>query len=182
MFSKKFFFKKNSYSAGFTFIELLVVISIIVLLSTVAMVAVDKTRRQTIDVQRLVDMKKIEAALELYYDKNRHYPDTNGNGCGGWNVGNKTLSFMQGSLPNVLEDPPEDPLKTGTCYGYRYYRYVPDNPTVGIEGCPAGKSFYVLGITDLEASQGSHFNSPGWSCPDRNWQNEMEWVTGKFEN
>ncbi|MFZ5391071.1 MAG: type II secretion system protein [Patescibacteria group bacterium] len=176
------FFKKSKLPSGFTFIELLVVISIIVLLATIGVIAADKVRRQTIDAQRLVDMEKIESALELYYDKNGRYPDTAGNGCGGWNVGNQTLQFMQGSLTGVLDDPPEDPLKTGTCYGYRYYRYVPDNPSVGIEGCPPGKAFYVLGITDLESGQGPHFSSPGWRCPDRDWQNEMEWVVGKFEN
>jgi len=172
----------NFFLPAFTLIELLVVISIIALLASMSIVAVNQVRHQTTDAQRLVDMQKIETALELYYDKYGKYPDGQPNGCGNWNVGNQTLPFLQGALPGIMDSPPVDPVKTGSCYGYRYYHYVPDNPTVGVEGCPPGKSFYVLGITDLYTSNGPYPQSPGWSCPNRNWQDEMEWVTGKFEN
>jgi len=46
-------------------------------------------------------------------------------------------------------------------------------------GCPA--DFYVLGILDMEKTSGTYKDSPGWTCGSRNWQTEMEWVTGRYK-
>jgi prepilin-type N-terminal cleavage/methylation domain-containing protein len=52
---------------GFTLIELLVVISIIALLSTLAVVSLNSTRAKSRDAKRITDIKQVQTALELYY-------------------------------------------------------------------------------------------------------------------
>ena len=163
---------------GFTLIELLVVIAIIGLLSTTVMASLNAARKKGRDAKRSSDMYKIQQALDLYYDKYGQYPTSDTDGCGGWDVGNQDLPLLNNKIGEFLKNPPEDPIAKGTCSGYRYYRYG-----AGSNGCPTSKgAFYVLGVTDMETSGRPHPKSPGWSCPNRNWQNEFDWVTGKFEN
>ncbi len=60
---------------GFTLIELLVVISIIGLLSTLAVVALDNARKRARDAKRLVDMQTLQKAMQMYYDKYNNYDE-----------------------------------------------------------------------------------------------------------
>ncbi len=59
---------------GFTLIELLVVISIIGLLSTISVVALNGARKKGRDAKRVGDIKQIQTALELYFNDNYVYP------------------------------------------------------------------------------------------------------------
>lgn len=164
-------------SSGFTLIELLVVISIIGLLSTLATVGLNGAKIKARDAKRFHDMSQMQKALEVYFSNNGFYPTSDYDGCGGWDVGNITYQFLTNKLPGIINPAPNDPMATDTCNGYRYYRYGAGN-----YGCdPARGAYYVLGVTNLEATGMPHSTSPGWSCPSRNWQGEMEWVTGKFE-
>lgn len=54
---------------GFTLIELLVVIAIIGLLSSVVLVSLNSARMKARDARRIVDLKQIRLALEMYYDQ-----------------------------------------------------------------------------------------------------------------
>lgn len=60
---------------GFTLIELLVVIAIIGILSSVVLASLNTAREKARDVRRIVDVKQIQIALELYFDDNGNYPD-----------------------------------------------------------------------------------------------------------
>ena len=61
---------------GFTLIELLVVIAIIGILSSVVLASLNSARKKSRDARRVVDIKQIQLALELYFDSNRQYPTT----------------------------------------------------------------------------------------------------------
>lgn len=159
---------------GFTLIELLVVISIIGLLASVVLVSLRGAQIKARDTKRLADMSQIQKALALYYDKNGTYPaPASDSGCGGWDTsgdGNflpalRTSGFM-GKVPN-------DPSKVGNCTGYYYYRYSATGSCL--------KPFYVLGVLDMETSGRPYPDSPGWQCTTRNWQTELDWVTGSAE-
>jgi prepilin-type N-terminal cleavage/methylation domain-containing protein len=167
----------NKTNAGFTLIELLVVIAIIGVLSSVVLTSMNSARKKARDAKRLSDMEQVKIALEMKYDDNNQYPTSDLDGCGGWDVGNKTYQFLTAKLGNYMKNPPNDMIATDNCSGYRYYRY-----SAGSYGCDISKgAFYVLGVTDMETSSRPYPNSPGWSCPSRDWQNEMDWVTGGFE-
>lgn len=161
-------------SKGFTLIELLVVIAIIGLLSSVIIAPIQSSRKKARDARRISDMKQMETALEFYYDEYGQYPDSDGAGCGGWDTpGNGTFItplVSGGFLPANMKDPNVD----DSCGNYRYYHY-PANYT----GCT--RSFYVLGVVDMDTSGNPYPTSPGWYCPTRNWQGEMEWVMGKYD-
>ena len=64
---------RYSTPKGFTLIELLVVISIIGLLSTLAIVALSTARQRSRDAKRVSDMKQLQTAIELFFDKNKTY-------------------------------------------------------------------------------------------------------------
>jgi len=176
---------------GFTLIELLVVISIIGLLASIVLVSFPGAMKKVRDAERLQDISQILTALTIYRANEGQYPGPTRDygeceGCGCWD----TSTIDNDGDGNPFIDPlidtdtvtivPVDPVGTGTCGGftYRYYRYG-----AGSSHCDAFKgAFFVLGINDMETSVRPHPDSPGWSCPDRNWQNEFDWVTGGFEN
>jgi prepilin-type N-terminal cleavage/methylation domain-containing protein len=59
---------------GFTLVELLVVISIIGLLSTLAVVSLGSARSRARDARRISDIRQIQTALELYFADQGIYP------------------------------------------------------------------------------------------------------------
>lgn len=61
-------------TAGFTLVELLVVISIISLLSSIVLSALNSARLKAREAYRAESAKSIKNALELYYDANGRYP------------------------------------------------------------------------------------------------------------
>ncbi len=61
-------------SLGFTLIEVLVVVSLVGTLSTVAMVSVNEVRMMVRDAQRLKELDSLATALEMYYQDHDVYP------------------------------------------------------------------------------------------------------------
>ncbi|MFH1522240.1 MAG: type II secretion system protein [Patescibacteria group bacterium] len=169
----------NNEKKGFTLIELLVVISIIGLLSSMAVYAFNASRVKARDAKRLADMRQIVLALGLYYDDYDNYPQENSSD-GSWENsyedGGDFIDFLKDL--GYMSQVPVDPVNTtGSGQYYGYYVYP-----AGGAGCDASRGeYFVLGARDMETSGRPHPSSPGWSCPSRNWQGEFDWVTGDFE-
>lgn len=163
---------------GFTLIELLVVVAIVGLLASVVLTNLNSARAKTRDANRLSDMRQIQFALELHYDKYGVYPGNTDNDYGGWDTGCRggpTDPFISPlETDGFISETPCDPFFTSQIGGYSYYRYA-----AGTSGCST--AFYVLGIRDMESTSGTHPSSPGFRCPSQNWQSQFEWVTGKLE-
>ncbi len=137
----------NKKKSGFTLIELLVVISIIGILSSLAVVSLNSARGKARDALRKGDMAQIRTGLGLYYFDNEGYP-----ACGvfddsepdyGADVGTDAddgsecyitvldTAFTSGAKP-IIQKMPEDPknktnkpLSAGGDDTY-IYRYVSD--------------------------------------------------------
>lgn len=98
---------KSKNTKGFTFVELLVVITIIAVLSGVAMVSFTGTNKNARDSRRRLDLEQIRSALEICRSEDGSYPLSIGTTitCGG----------------QVYLDPvPEDPKEGQVGYGYQY--------------------------------------------------------------
>ena len=128
---------------AFTLIELLVVISIIGILSSFSVVALNSARMKARDALRKGDMAQLRTALSLYYDDNFQYPV-----CGNWvddeaqdfgavvgdDAANEEGCYCYGVVEALLSagprpimpEPPRDPKNpTNSCaadgtYNYRY--------------------------------------------------------------
>jgi len=172
------------HNKGFTLIELLVVIAIIGLLSSIVLVSLQGARENARDARRLSDMGQILLALQLYYDKYERYPSISANSwdacCDGWDQGPCAGNPFIGALTTegLIQTPTDPSGGSGTgCYGYSYYRFP-----AGDYGCDSSRgAYFVLGVRDMETSGHPHPDSPGWSCPGRNWEDEFDWVIGGFE-
>ncbi len=93
------FIQHHSNGAGFTLMELLIVIAVIGILVSISTVAYSSAQKKTRDTRRKNDLKAIQNAFEQYYaDTSNNYPST--------------CSVSTTYLPNGL---PLDP-KTGVAY------------------------------------------------------------------
>lgn len=61
-------------TSGFTFVELLVVITIIAVLMAIATVAYSSTMTKSRDAKRLSDLEQIRSALEICRSEDGYYP------------------------------------------------------------------------------------------------------------
>lgn len=64
----------KKFVLGFTLIELLIAISIVAIISAVGFVSYSQTQSFARDSRRKQDLRSIQTALELYYQKNKRYP------------------------------------------------------------------------------------------------------------
>lgn len=114
------------YSLGFSLIELLVVIAILGVLSAFLFGQFGGARERTRDAQRKVDLRKIQTALEAFYQDNGEYPDV-GALCGQPASTALDILFTEGYIAEIPLDPNDD----GTGGDY-YARYSYD------DGCGCG--------------------------------------------
>lgn len=59
---------------GFTLIEVLVVVAIIGILSSIVLASMSGARSKGRDAKRVADIKQLQLALQLYYDGSGYYP------------------------------------------------------------------------------------------------------------
>ncbi|OGE86144.1 MAG: hypothetical protein A3J48_02270 [Candidatus Doudnabacteria bacterium RIFCSPHIGHO2_02_FULL_46_11] len=117
-------FKKNkSPTKGFTLVEMLIVIVIIAIISGVAITAVGGKRSRARDARRRVDVRTIRTALELYYERNGHYPTYSVAGIG-YPIAEAFNGASPVVIPAYLGSVPKDP---GNPLGGNYEYVWADN-------------------------------------------------------
>lgn len=158
-------------------IELFTVTIIVIFLICIMVNAWTMTAKRGRDSKRLVDVAQIQKALDTYVYEKNEFPEENSIG-GKWEIGIKDQEFISAlKKEKFISFVPIDPTSARDRF---YYYYV---FPAGAFGCDENKGkFYVLGISDMEASARPHPASPGWKCPTRDWQEDFDWVAGKFEN
>ena len=107
---------------GFTLIEILVVISIVGLLSSVFLVGLSGFRSRGRDARRLADLKSVQQGLEIYYTRCNFYPGTTNCAAGtnptSWaDTGESVTNVLTGTSNLGITKVPNDPL-AGNDYLY----------------------------------------------------------------
>lgn len=168
----------DSGGKGFTLIELLVVISIIGVLSTIAMTSLNGARKKARDAKRLQDLKQVQYALEQQYAQAGAYPigtffsvwDRNySHATNYWSTGNPpaNLTFYNALVvTGHMESLPLDPVnrETGTV---SYLGDGPPTDTGYIYWSDNGQR-YILG-TNLEAGGGASATRGNYQFQGGNW-------------
>lgn len=119
---------------GFTIIELLVVVAIIGLLTSIISFTVNTSRTKARDTRRVTDLKQIKSGLDLYFQHGSGYPDTPT-----WNAAVGLQLSCSGT--NILQVP-KDPV-TPT---YQYLYTASGNSFSGCGGTVRGDyelEFYI---------------------------------------
>lgn len=130
-------------SRGFALIELLVVISIIGILSSVVLASLRQSRARSRDAARIASIKQLQNALEIYFLDNKRYPISTG--CGAivpgpnWCNSAQTFSGQRWIRDNGVDAPlapyisseSRDPIQLASpnwtpLNGGTYYYYSPD--------------------------------------------------------
>jgi prepilin-type N-terminal cleavage/methylation domain-containing protein len=106
--------------SGFTLIEILIVVAIIAILSSVVLIGLGPTQKSGRDARRLSDLHEVQTGLELYYGKCGLYPSlsvTNG-ACPvcGYDVGYKDMSKALTDSNIGISSVPQDPVSGHTYY------------------------------------------------------------------
>ena len=106
---------------GFTFVELLVVVTIIALLSAIGIASYSQVNKKSRDGKRKSDLQQIRAALEIYRSDQGVYP-ASGSGNGNLDLscttGSETLKSSDGTK-TYMDPIPCDPKSSQT------YTYTP---------------------------------------------------------
>jgi len=121
---------------AFTLIEILIVVSIIGLLSAGTLLGLGTFRQAGRDTRRMTDLRQIQNALELYYQKNGSYPAAP--------LSDSTFSGIGGIIAV-----PRDP-STNAIYGY------------SVSNCQSGASYVVY--ANLEDANNKALTDMGTIC------------------
>ena len=107
--------------SGFTLIEMLIVIAIIGILASVVLVGLGPVQRRGRDARRISDLKNVQNALELYFNKCGYYP-------GGLEAGAVCGSFTQIPYTDTNWGAELVPNLIGSNLGVRQ---IPNDPSSG---------------------------------------------------
>jgi prepilin-type N-terminal cleavage/methylation domain-containing protein len=156
--------------SGFTIVELLIVIVVIGILSTITVVAYNGVQQRTRDSVRHADAKAIIKALELYKVDFGTYPPTSAsptaNGCSGNGYSYSWATDGSWMKPLVdggyLKGAPIPPINDCN----RNYAYL--HPNASSYGCTARTTgYYVLVINQTD---GTFVPSDASSTPTSTWK------------
>jgi len=122
-------FNNKQKNSGFTLVELLVVISIVALLTSVTLAALNNARAKSRDSVRISSLLQVKKALAIYYSDNGGYPTGSQTGGAG------TYKFSSEILKHIP-----------TVNSEIIYRALDSNNTYLIAGSPLRASSYFLAI------------------------------------
>src|SRR5258708_6169246 len=118
--------RSTQKSPGFTLLELMVSITIVVVLATIGFTLYTSAQKVARDAKRIGDLQETQKALEQYYSINRNYPPTAVSGLikDVTGVGNSFPGYFENSIPPSDANPP---------YNWNYHYY----------NCPTAAQFKV---------------------------------------
>jgi Tfp pilus assembly protein PilE len=113
--------------AGFSFVELIVVVTIIMVITVAGTLSYQSTSQKSRDGKRMSDLQKMAVALEMYKQENVTYPT------------NRDDLVSEGYLQELPTDPKEGFLYDFVPSDYSYVLYA-QMENVGSTNYPSGPS------------------------------------------
>ncbi len=189
--------------AGFTALELMVILSIVTMIMTQSMVSIRAIRFEARDNRRVADIRFYANAMEDFFTNHLRYPiipvaqrDWVGKG-GGYDHSLDGVFLQELKDEGAIISAPLDPLNRGVhCdpelneYCYRYFYYSTDaswdqsghQSEIETVAANCGGSFYILGISLLETERGKNgaFGN-NFTCGGYNWDGQFHYLLGAFE-
>ncbi|MDP3995203.1 MAG: type II secretion system protein [bacterium] len=155
--------KHKQNHRGFTLIELLVVISIIGILSTLAVVSLNNARVKARDAKRVSDIRQVQTALELYASDSNGYPAasdlTLGAGAGAsLSKGGGFASETSGTI--YMGQVPANAEPGGADYKYTSYTSSAATTSCGTAPCAWYQIVFTLEEQTGSLSVGEHTLDP----------------------
>lgn len=157
--------------AGFTVIELLIVLAIIILISGFILVSLRSIKERGRDARRFQEINQIVKALQLYWADYGYYPPKTCPCQKGWEASDKEPSQFMEYLAPYLSEIPLDPINRRVDdfkffgprpenYFYAYKNYDPPSY------CPEIKRpFVILAISNLESYVPPNLPEEGMPLP-----------------
>ncbi len=109
-----------SRGAGFTIVELLIVIVVIAALAAITVVAYSGIQQRALFSSYQSDIKLLDKAIKMYYADNGTYPYSGASGSCWTNQTTGTGNFIAGLAPTYISKIPDVPAHNG---GSNYYAY-----------------------------------------------------------
>ncbi len=121
---------KKHHAPGFSLIELLVVIGIIVILLSLVTISFNSSRMKSRDARRIHDISVIQTGLEMYYSRNKSYP----------NAITPGQTFAENNITYIDPVPSNpSPRREGTCPDTNYvYTATNSNQSYTLSFCLTG--------------------------------------------
>lgn len=120
----------GKHNRAFTLIEILVVIAVIGVLSSVVMISTSQSRMKARDAKRVAQLNQIKNALQMYFNDNGYYPVTSNCGwdsnCYAYSNNSTQWNDLAAKLAPYISSLPTDPINncaapwTTGCYTYAY--------------------------------------------------------------
>ncbi|HEY1085163.1 MAG TPA: prepilin-type N-terminal cleavage/methylation domain-containing protein [Candidatus Saccharimonadales bacterium] len=153
--------------AGFTVVELLVVIVVIAILAAVSIVAYSGIQQRARDSERKSDFSLVQKALELYKSNEGGYPACSGGtyqaGAAAQTCGLPDADITAALVPKYISSFPADPINSGL----NTYLYA-NGYKLGANGCAVDgylTNNYVMGVK-LEGSPAICTTTGWWARND----------------
>lgn len=160
--------RQKPNQAGFTIVELLIVIVVIAILASISIVSYNGIQQRARDSQRKSDISTITKAIELYYIDNGKFPPSSGSTVisNSWSTtADASWSTLKALLvPKYISSLPSDPTNTqgaavftGTSnYSYAYYTN---------KSTYCGSQMDQMYIIVYKLESGSQTNTLNGDCP-----------------
>ena len=114
----------NRNRKGFTLVELMIVITVIAILATIAIVSFTRVQKQARDTKRKAEIRSMTTALQAYYTEKQTYPNVSPVTPGTPQVASVALTALTTPV-NYMSTVPTAPLgSTGT--NNLDYTYITD--------------------------------------------------------
>ena len=146
-------------------------LTLILFVIVLSIVSFDYVRAKVRDKKRKADLRQINAALNIYYDKYHNFPEAEDKDWAGWDATYEPAGNVSSFLDvlyekKIIDFVPTDPVNN-EFYHYRYKKYP-----AGVYGCK--RSFYVLQIVNFEGNESNHGRA---SCPEQDF---VEWAQNGY--